>query len=204
MSVYRFKITFEEFDDVVREVEIRSDQTFADLHHIILNSIQFDNVHEASFFMSNDRWTKEQEISLHAKPPKNGMRVILMKDALLRDFINDPHQKIYYVYDYKAQWTFFVELLRIFPLDDIRLRYPVCVKIKGDVPKQYEAMPLPKGVKDSDSGTEELVVDDYSSLESEEGESDSFDSSDEDTEGLDKNSEDAEGHAEINQDDEEV
>ena len=32
MAIYRFKISFEDFDDVVREIDIKTTQTFEDLH----------------------------------------------------------------------------------------------------------------------------------------------------------------------------
>ncbi|WP_379089221.1 hypothetical protein [Pedobacter sp. UC225_65] len=31
MAIYRFKISFEDFDDVVREIDIKTTQTFEDL-----------------------------------------------------------------------------------------------------------------------------------------------------------------------------
>ena len=42
MAVYRFRITFENFEEVYREIEIKSDQTFEDLHFAIQSSIGFD------------------------------------------------------------------------------------------------------------------------------------------------------------------
>ncbi len=158
MSVYRFKISFEEHDDVSREIEVLSEQTFENLHFGILEAIRFTADQGASFFMSNDRWSKEQEIALDHVPGKTSESAVLMKEAVLRDYINDPHQKIYYLFDYAAQWTFHVELVRILASADSAYRYPVCVKSTGDAPRQKAAPPQPKGAKDEEPAADEEAL----------------------------------------------
>jgi predicted double-glycine peptidase len=32
MALYRFRVTFEDYDDVMREIDVKSNQTFEDLH----------------------------------------------------------------------------------------------------------------------------------------------------------------------------
>ena len=95
MAIYRFRISFEEYDDIYRDIEIRSIQSFEQLHYAIQESIGFDATKPATFFMSNDNWKKGQEITL-TKSEKPGVKV--MKDCRLCDFIADPHQKIYYLF----------------------------------------------------------------------------------------------------------
>lgn len=163
MAVYRFKVAFEEHEDISREIEIKSIQTFEDFHYAIQEAIGFDAAHPASFYMSNDHWKKGQEISLYKQPPRNGEANVQMKDAILCDWIADPHQKIYYVFDYNAQWTFYIELIRIFPYEDSRRKYPLCVKIHGEAPRQKVVI-IP--VKDDELDLPEdeevkLIEDDY-------------------------------------------
>jgi hypothetical protein len=64
MAVYKFKISFEDYEDIFRVIEIKSTQTFLDLHKAILDSIGFDQKQMASFYMSNDSWKRFQEITL--------------------------------------------------------------------------------------------------------------------------------------------
>ena len=164
MAVYRFKITFEDQEDVSREIDIRSSQTFEELHYAIQEAIGFDASQPASFYMSNDHWMKGREFSLQERPPHNDETNILMNNAVLRDWISDPHQKFYYVFDYAAQWTFHVELHRIFAADDTRKKYPVCVKITGEAPKQ-KAVPIIFKAEIEDVPEDELPVlieDEYS------------------------------------------
>jgi hypothetical protein len=154
MAVYRFKVSFEEHDDIVREIDVLSEQTFEDLHRAIRESVQFMEDRDASFYLSNDRWSKGQEIATGERPGHNGSLAILMKDAVLREFINDPHQKIYYVFDYAAQWTFHIELVRILGAPDPVRSYPACVKSAGEAPKQKPPPPQPKGARDEETPEE--------------------------------------------------
>ena len=142
--VYRFKVMFEDHEDVVRDIEITNLQTFQDFHTIIQSSIGFDASKPASFFICTDHWIKEQEIVLEARKDKDGNDLPLMKDALIKNHINDPHQKMMYLFDYEASWSFFVELSKIIPAADEKRLYPVCVKSAGDAPKQYKPAPVGK------------------------------------------------------------
>jgi hypothetical protein len=72
------------------------------------------------------------------------------------DFIADPHQKIYYIFDLPSQWTFFIELFKILPETEPSGKYPVCVKMHGDAPKQYIVVEAPKGIVDSEFMDDEL------------------------------------------------
>lgn len=178
MAVYKFRVTFEEYEEISRDIEIRSVQTFEDLHRSIQNSINFDGAHRASFFMSDDYWKKGQEICTEEKVyEKNGetKKIPLAKKSRLCDFIIDPHQKIYYIYDPKTEWGFFIELIKII-LDEAGVSYPRVVKTSGDAPKQYGASALGKVSSDFDflneSGieTEEDEGDETLSAETETGE----------------------------------
>jgi hypothetical protein len=42
MALYRFRITFEDYDDVTREIDIKSNQYFEDLHNAIHQSTGYN------------------------------------------------------------------------------------------------------------------------------------------------------------------
>ncbi|MDQ3050891.1 MAG: plasmid pRiA4b ORF-3 family protein [Bacteroidota bacterium] len=158
MAIYRFRISFEEYDDIYRDIEIRSVQSFEQFHLAIQEAIGFDASKPATFYMSNDLWKKGQEI-VFQKTEKTSGEARLMKSSRLCDFIADPHQKIYYVFDQPSQWTFFIELFKILPETEITKKYPVCVKVHGDAPKQYMVVEAPKGVLDPEFMDDELFGD---------------------------------------------
>lgn len=168
MAVYKFRVTFEDHEDVSRDLEIKSTQSFEELHSAILSSIGFDHKENASFFMSDDNWKKGREISLTEKT--NGeAKLPLMKKSRLCDFIADPHQKIYYLYDFVNEWTFHVELLKIVVNEDAGVLYPRIVKINGEAPKQHDTAPKAVPVPE-DFNEEEVYVEESNEAESEEGE----------------------------------
>ncbi len=141
MAVYKFKLTFEEYDDIYRMIEIKSSQTFFEFHKAILDSIGFDQKQLASFYMSNDSWKKEQEICLEDMSDPDDEESIpmpTMKESRLSMFINDPHQKIIYVYDFMEMWTMHLELVGIEIKEKAGTKYPVCSKSFGLAPKQYD------------------------------------------------------------------
>src|SRR6185436_10889920 len=140
MAVYKFRVTFEDHEDVSRDLEIKSTQTFEDLHSAIQSSIGFDNKEMASFYMSDDNWKKGKEITL-ADMSDGEKKIAMMKNSRLKDFIADPHQKIYYVYDFMAMWTFHIELIKIIVSEETGIFYPRCVRTMGDAPKQFGNAP---------------------------------------------------------------
>ena len=157
--IYRFKVTFEDNEDVYREIEIKSTQTFEDFHNVIIQSIGFDNMHDASFFISDDYWRKGEEIRLK---PAEGLRQ--MKKCKMALLIDDPHQKFVYIYDPKAMWTFMIELLKIVP-DDAKATYPKCAKTVGEAPKQHKASTVVAPAEAEDDFEDEELHDDEESSE---------------------------------------
>lgn len=138
MAVYKFKLTFEDYEDTYRVIEIKSNQVFLDFHKIILESIMFDDKQLASFYMTNDTWRKGQEITLEDMTDDPENPIPEMKTAKLSQYINDPHQKIIYVYDFMALWTMRLELFGIEVKENPKFTYPRIGKSVGLAPKQYD------------------------------------------------------------------
>jgi hypothetical protein len=138
MAVYKFKVSFEEYDDVYRMIEIKSVQTFEDFHKAILNAIGFDQKQMASFYMSNDTWKKGQEITLEDMTEDEQKPIPTMRQSKLSAYIADPHQKILYVYDFIEVWAFQIELVGIDAKEKPNAKYPLCSKSVGLAPKQYD------------------------------------------------------------------
>ncbi len=141
MAVYKFRISFEDYDDITREIEVKSNQSFGDLHKAIHQAIAFDGNSSASFYMSNDYWHKGKEITLRKEDQKND-QVQLMENAILKNFIVDPHQKIYYIFNFEKPWTFHIQLIKIVVNEDPKASYPQTVKSVGEAPKQFGNLPI--------------------------------------------------------------
>ncbi|MBU6325393.1 MAG: hypothetical protein KJS92_07880 [Bacteroidetes bacterium] len=150
--IYRFKVWFEEDEDIVRWIDVQSSNTFLDFHNCILDSIGFDKKEPASFYMSDDNWKKRLEVTLvdmgleesdQAEPKP------LMKDARMRDYVNDPHQRFVYVYDFIQMWTLYCELTQILE-DEKGKTYPCIFRSLGKAPRQHEGASRFKIVDDAE------------------------------------------------------
>ncbi|MFD0939465.1 IS1096 element passenger TnpR family protein [Pedobacter boryungensis] len=138
MAIYRFKISFEDFDDIVREIDIKTTQTFEDLHRAIHRSTGYNADKSSSFYVSTDNWIKGDEIALLPNERKINNGVTLMENAKLSSFIEDPHQKFYYIYNFERPFDFHVELIKIILENDPNIEYPFLVKSIGEAPKIIE------------------------------------------------------------------
>jgi len=135
MAIYRFRISFEDFDDVVREIDIKTNQTFEDLHRAIHRSTGYSAEKSSSFYISTDNWIKGDEISILPNQRKIDNGVTLMENAKLSSFVEDPHQKFYYIYNFERPFDFHVELIKIILENDPNIEYPFLVKSTGEAPK---------------------------------------------------------------------
>lgn len=136
MSVFKFRVALEQDDTIFRDVELKATHTFQDFHEAVLKAFAFDDKHEASFFKSNDNWIKGEELALNKKENTK-----LMSKMPIAGFIDDPHQKIVYLYDYETEWEFLVELMVV--TEEIKkTKYPQVVRTEGIAPKQYGNQPI--------------------------------------------------------------
>lgn len=142
MAIYRFKVSFEDYDDVIREIDIRSTQTFEDLHHAIHRTTGYNPEKSSSFYVSNDHWIKAEEIAYLPNQRKTDAGVALMTGTKLYKFIDDPHQKFYYTYNFERPYDFHVELIKI--LDEEKGKeYPMLVRSSGEAPKPPGSVVIP-------------------------------------------------------------
>ncbi len=134
MHIYKFKLTSENFEDFVRYFEISSNSNFEEFHKLILKETNFNGEELASFYISNNRWERLQEITLmdmgNGDSNSDGYSTLQMKDVKLNEAIDDPHQKIIYVYDFLNEYVFHIELLKIMKAEK-GVKYPRCIKSEG-------------------------------------------------------------------------
>jgi hypothetical protein len=137
MALYRFRITFEDYDDVTREIDVKSNQTFEDLHRAIHQSTGYNSEYPSSFYISNDQWTKGEEITYMPNQKRVDRGVPLMEKVKLLSFIDDPHQKFYYTFNFDRPFDFHVELMKIILEETPGVVYPAVIKSVGEAPKQF-------------------------------------------------------------------
>ena len=138
MAIYRFRVSFEDYDEVIREIDIKSTQKFDDLHKAIHKSTGYDPEKSSSFYVSTDHWIKGDEIAYLPNQRKIDSGVRLMENVKLSSLIEDPHQKFYYIYNFDRPFDFHVELVKIILETDPNMDYPVLFKSIGEAPKIFD------------------------------------------------------------------
>ncbi len=138
MAILKFRVYFEEDDTVYRDVAIRHDQTFFELHQAILSAYEFDSIHQATFYRSNDNWQRGRAISLE-KYPEVTYKVdpLDMFETTIRSEINVTEQKFVYVYDFNKNWTFQLQLISVSKEENSKITYPAITRKEGIGPSQY-------------------------------------------------------------------
>jgi pRiA4b ORF-3-like protein len=137
MAVLKFRVYWEDDDSVYRDVAIKQNQNFLQLHQAILKAFEFDNKHQATFFRSNDHWQRGREISVEKYNKQYKVDPLLMAVTTIGTEIKDPNQKFVYQYDFVKNWTFLVELINVSKEENGKLDYPALIKSEGIAPSQY-------------------------------------------------------------------
>jgi hypothetical protein len=135
MAIYRFRVSFEDYDDIIREIDILSTQTFEDLHHAIHKTTGYRPDQSSSFYVSTDQWIKGNEIAYLPSQRKSDAGISLMNKSKLSSYIDDPHQKFYYTYNFERPYDFHVELVKILLDPEKGKEYPCVFRSIGEAPK---------------------------------------------------------------------
>ncbi len=158
MAIYRFRVSFEDYEDVYRDIDMPSKSTFMDLHTEIQKSTGYNIEASSSFYVSNDQWKKGTEIAYLPTSRKIEVGVLLMEDVRLSKFIDDPHQKFYYIYNFDRPYEFHVELIKILKEEEGKV-YPLVFKSVGIAPKPAAAANFPVS-SDLDDDEEDFIEED--------------------------------------------
>ena len=134
--IYKFILVSDEEPDFMREISISSEANFQELHEAILDSVNYDGGAITSFFICNEDWEKEQEITLIEMDTDSDVDSYVMNETTISDLVTDEHQKLLYVFDFLTDRAFFIELKEMLPGQDIDAAE--CTASLGDAPMQYK------------------------------------------------------------------
>ena len=106
--IYKFRIVSDEVDNFKREIAIDADDTFLRLRNAILDSVGYSKDQMDSFFICDDDWSKQKEITLVEMDTDSDQDIWLMEDTQLSELIEDEGQKLIFVFDYMTDRAFFM------------------------------------------------------------------------------------------------
>lgn len=132
--IFNFRIVSDEVDNFKREIQIDAEATFLDLKNAICESVDYDKNQMSSFFICDDRWEKEREITLEDMGSDSSEDVYLMEDSVLSDFIEDEGQRLMFTFDYLTDRSFYIEMKKM--ITGRTLKDPVCTLAIGKAPAE--------------------------------------------------------------------
>lgn len=136
MPVFRFRVAWEEDDNIYRDIELLSGQTFEMFKDVILKSFEFNNIHPCSFFESNDKWHRLREISSEVLVNKRGADKLSMVKTPVPALIDQPDKRFVFEYDPVKKWVFLITLIGISKDEDYTKKYPLIARSEGIAPSQ--------------------------------------------------------------------
>ncbi len=132
--IFKFLILSDEVDDFRREISIDADATFLDLYNVIVECTGFSDKEMASFFLCDNKWRKEKEITLVEMDTYSDEDSFIMKECVLSDFLEDEKQKLMFVFDYLTERALYIELSEI--ITGKNQKQPLCTLSVGEAPRQ--------------------------------------------------------------------
>ena len=134
VNLFKFRVIIDTEQDVFRDIEIETDSNFDSLHKAVLDAFDFEEGEMASFYLSDEEWSKGLEISLMDMGGVDEDS-LSMSTTILSDMVMKPGDKILYVYDFMRMWIFYIELMEV-KKDKPSTIYPRVALAFGDAPSQ--------------------------------------------------------------------
>jgi len=142
-----FEVSSPEAPEFKRFIHINTEHSFEDLHRTIQNAVNFDQTQLASFFLTDDHWKKQIEIS-SLDSGSSTPKIRSMRITKICDYVSEIGQRLMYVFDFFNQRFFYLELKEKLMKTD--LKEPFVAYEKGLAPVQFL-------INDFDSPEVELI-----------------------------------------------
>jgi hypothetical protein len=172
--IYLFRMISDENQHFCRDVVIDESDTFLDLHQCIQDNLNYDPSQLASFFITNQKWEKQKEITLIDMTGESTLETVPMDQAVIGDYISEVAGRMIYVFDFFSERSLFIELIEKSDQKTDK-KTPFVAQAKGDPPEQL-AMDLLTDEEEPPAGPEEDEEDDQDNIWLDDLDPDSLDS----------------------------
>ena len=132
--IYRFVIVSDEADNFKLQIAIDSTATFMQLRNVILESAGYDKEQMDSFYICDDEWNKEKEVTCMDMGSDSDQDIWIMDDTQLDELLEDEGQRMKFVFDYMTERFFKVKLKEVVP--GKALHDPLCERKVGTPPAE--------------------------------------------------------------------
>ena len=131
--IYKIRLILDTEENVLRDIVISYNDTLEDLHNAITNAFGFYGTEMASFYLTDDKWNQGDEIPLFDMSESNNS--MSMQTFKIKEVLTEDNDKLIYVYDFLALWSFYVELISI-EEDENLIELPSLLLSVGVVPNE--------------------------------------------------------------------
>lgn len=135
MPVFKFKVSWDDDDNINRSIALTNGQSFLQFHEAILKAFEFENKSASGvFYESNEKRVKGRAISSEVLVNKKDAPALSMLKTPVSALIDNPDKKFIFEYDPVKNWSFFVELIGIDKEENLKVDYPHCFYKEGIAP----------------------------------------------------------------------
>lgn len=133
--IYLFRIISDEDQEFIRDLVINGSDTFLEFHHTLQENLGYDPSQLASFFITNEMWEKQQEITLIDMMEDSNTVTNTMDQASIQDHVSEVNQRMIYLFDFFSERALFMELIEKSDQPADR-KTPFVAREKGEAPPQ--------------------------------------------------------------------
>lgn len=159
--IFNFRVVSDEVDNFRRDIQIDADSSFLDLRNAIYESVGYDKNQMCSFFICDQDWEREREITLEDMGLDASEDAYIMEDTILSDEIEDDGQRLMLTFDYLNDRSFYIEMKSSVP--GKTLIDALVSSSMGVAPKQESELEIPeaKPTKSNSKAVEDFDEDFY-------------------------------------------
>lgn len=133
--IFEFRIKCkDENNNFALTIQIDEEQNFMSLHKSIQMCSSFETAQITSFFVSDNDWNRNTEITLLEMTPD----ILLMENTKINEYINNVGDKLIYLFDFFSNRYYKIELERIIDKKS-KNKSPLCTQASGEAPNQIIA-----------------------------------------------------------------
>lgn len=136
--VYKFLVGSEDAENFKLEIMIDSDDTFMRLRNTILDAAGYDKDQVDSFYICDEEWNKEKEVTVMDMGVDSDDDIWLMDETPLEELLEDEGQRLKFVFDMVSERYFYMRLRETIP--GRSLHDPLCTRKEGKAPKEFLEM----------------------------------------------------------------
>jgi hypothetical protein len=165
MPIFKFRVAWQEDDNVQRDIEILSSHTFEDFHQTIKKAFLLKDVWHATFGVLNEVGKRTYTIDSKVEKNLKDAPALSTRKTPIGALVGHPSQEFVYGLENDKEWDFLISLITVYKEDaNDTSKYPGVVRIEG-------LSPMELGAKKGGKKDKEKVVEseDKYDLESQEG-----------------------------------